>query len=99
MADLRIPAIVAPALPAPAAVTAAGRGGEAFTDTLKNAVTAVNDLQLEARDAAIAVASGTAVDSAQAIVAIEKANVSFQFALQIRNKLLEAYQEVMRMSV
>ena len=32
-------------------------------------------------------------------VAIEKANVSFQFALQIRNKLLEAYQEIMRMSV
>jgi flagellar hook-basal body complex protein FliE len=32
-------------------------------------------------------------------VAIEKANISFQFALQIRNKLLEAYQEIMRMPV
>jgi flagellar hook-basal body complex protein FliE len=89
--------------PVPPATTLAPRptpaGGEGFTETLKNAVAAVNDMQLDARDAAIAVASGTAVDSAQAIVAIEKANVSFQFALQIRNKLLEAYQEVMRMSV
>ena len=89
--------------PVPPATTLAPRatpgGGEGFTETLKNAVAAVNDMQLDARDASIAVASGTAVDSAQAIVAIEKANVSFQFALQIRNKLLEAYQEVMRMSV
>jgi flagellar hook-basal body complex protein FliE len=88
--------------PAPPAATLAPRatpGGEGFTETLKSAVAAVNDMQLDARDASIAVASGTSVDSAQAIVAIEKANVSFQFALQIRNKLLEAYQEVMRMSV
>jgi flagellar hook-basal body complex protein FliE len=99
MADMRIAPIVPPALPAPSAGISGTRGGEGFTETLKNAVAAVNDLQNEARDASIAVASGTAVDSAQAIVAIEKANVSFQFALQIRNKLLEAYQEVMRMSV
>jgi flagellar hook-basal body complex protein FliE len=99
MAEFRIPPIVAPALPATSSIVPAGRGGEGFTETLKNAVAAVNDLQLDARDAAVAVASGTAVDSAQAIVAIEKANVSFQFALQIRNKLLEAYQEIMRMSV
>ena len=99
MADLRISPIVAPALPATSSIAAVGRGGEGFTESLKNAVAAVNDLQLDARDAAVAVASGTGVDSAQAIVAIEKANVSFQFALQIRNKLLEAYQEVMRMSV
>ena len=99
MATMGIAPIVAPALPAPPSGISAGRGGEGFTETLKNAVAAVNDMQIEARDASIAVASGTAVDSAQAIVAIEKANVSFQFALQIRNKLLEAYQEVMRMSV
>jgi flagellar hook-basal body complex protein FliE len=99
MATMGIAPIVAPALPAAPSGISAGRGGEGFTETLKNAVAAVNDMQIEARDASIAVASGTAVDSAQAIVAIEKANVSFQFALQIRNKLLEAYQEVMRMSV
>ena len=102
MADLRIAPIAAPAVPAAPATTLrtpAASGGEGFTETLKNAVAAVNDMQLDARDAAIAVASGRAPDSAQAIVAIEKANISFQFALQIRNKLLEAYQDIMRMPV
>jgi flagellar hook-basal body complex protein FliE len=100
MADFQITPIAPPVPPATTlGPRAAAGGGEGFTETLKNAVAAVNEMQLDARDASIAVASGTAVDSAQAIVAIEKANVSFQFALQIRNKLLEAYQEVMRMSV
>jgi flagellar hook-basal body complex protein FliE len=100
MAAFQITPIAPPVPPATTLASKATQGGgEGFTDALKNAVAAVNDMQLDARDASIAVASGTAVDSAQAIVAIEKANVSFQFALQIRNKLLEAYQEVMRMSV
>ena len=83
---------------APAPIPTRG-GADGFTDTLKNAVTQVNDQQLAARDAAVAMASGGGVDSAQALVTIEKANISFQFAMQIRNKLLEAYQEVMRMQV
>lgn len=99
MADLRIASPAVPAaLPAPASVARA-RGGEGFGETLTRAVAAVNDLQLQARDAAVAIASGSQVDSAQALVTVEKANVSFQFALQIRNKLLEAYQEIMRMAV
>jgi flagellar hook-basal body complex protein FliE len=92
--------IAVPAAPSLSPSTLGPRGGDAFSETLTRAVSAVNDLQLDARDAAVAVASGNSgVDSAQAFVAIEKANVSFQFALQIRNKLLEAYQEIMRMSV
>ena len=100
MADLRIAPIAAPAVPAasPGGLSSRG-GGDAFSETLTRAVSAVNDLQLDARDAAVSMASGTGGDSAQAFVTIEKANVSFQFALQIRNKLLEAYQEIMRMSV
>jgi flagellar hook-basal body complex protein FliE len=99
MADMRIAPIAVPAAPSLSPSTLGPRGGDAFSETLTRAVSAVNDLQLDARDAAVAVASGNGVDSAQAFVAIEKANVSFQFALQIRNKLLEAYQEIMRMSV
>jgi flagellar hook-basal body complex protein FliE len=99
MADIRIAPVSLPTAPRPPAVTTAPRGSEGFGDTLKNAVAAVNDLQTQAAEATSALASGKPVDSAQALVAIEKANVSFQFALQIRNKLLEAYQEVMRMTV
>jgi len=92
--------IVAPVVPAasPAVLVREG-AGDGFGEALTRAVAAVNDQQLDARDAAVSMASGTAADSAQALVTIEKANVSFQFAMQIRNKLLEAYQEVMRMSV
>jgi flagellar hook-basal body complex protein FliE len=100
MADLRIAPISVPVAPAPAPAGLATRGGgDGFGDTLNRAIAAVNDLQLDARDAAVSMASGSGGDSAQAFVTIEKANVSFQFALQIRNKLLEAYQEIMRMSV
>lgn len=100
MADIRIAPISVPVVPAasPGSLTTRG-GGEGFGDTLTRAVAAVNDLQLDARDAAVSMASGTGGDSAQAFVTIEKANVSFQFALQIRNKLLEAYTEIMRMTV
>ena len=56
-------------------------------------------MQLQSRDAAVAVASGKPVDTAQMVVDVEKANISLQFAVQVRNKLLEAYQELMRMQV
>jgi flagellar hook-basal body complex protein FliE len=102
MADLRIAAATTtPITPptAPSSISATRGGGEGFSESLSQAVASVNDMQLQARDAATAVASGKGVDSAQALVTIEKANISFQFAMQIRNKLLEAYQEVMRMQV
>ena len=99
MADMRIAPISVPAPIAPPAVTTAPKGTEGFGDTLTKAVAAVNDMQQQATDATVALASGKPIDSAQAIVTIEKANVSFQFAVQIRNKLLEAYQEIMRMTV
>ena len=83
---------------APAPITKSG-GADGFSASLTQAVNAVNEQQLQAQDAAVAVASGSGVDSAKALVTIEKANISFQFAMQIRNKLLEAYQEVMRMQV
>jgi flagellar hook-basal body complex protein FliE len=99
MADIRIAPVTSPAAIRPPAVATPVRGGEGFGETLTRAVSAVNDLQREATDATIALASGKPVDSAQALVTIEKASVSFQFAVQIRNKLLEAYQEIMRMTV
>ena len=67
--------------------------------TLSRALSEVNEMQLQSRDAAVAVASGKPVDTAQMVVDVEKANISLQFAVQVRNKLLEAYQELMRMQV
>ena len=76
---------------------AAGAGG--FVEALGRALEGVNALQQEADATKVAVAAGERVDMTQAIVGIERANVAFQLTLQVRNKLLEAYQEVMRMQV
>ncbi len=101
MADFRIGAITPPALalPGKTAAAAPASGGGGFGEALTKALGEVNELQLDARDAATAVASGRAVDTAQTVVAVEKASIALQFALQVRNKLLESYQELMRMQV
>jgi flagellar hook-basal body complex protein FliE len=70
-----------------------------FGTALRNIVSDVNAAQLKAHESAVQLAAGRSGDTAQAITNIQKADISFQFALQIRNKLLEAYQDVMRMSV
>ena len=110
MADLRISAASLAhtlAAPRPAATTPAGSpatpaGGAApagFGEALGRAVAEINALQLDAEQATRALASGRAPDMTEAVVTMEKASIAFQFALQIRNKLLEAYQDIMRMPV
>lgn len=100
MSDLRIAPIVPPTLaPAPSSAPAAASSGGGFGEALTRALSEVNELQLKSSEAAVAVASGKQVDTAQMVVDVEKANISLQFAVQVRNKLLEAYQELMRMQV
>ena len=68
-----------------------------FSDTLNSSMEEVNQLQKEADKAIEALATGETKDLAQTMIAIEKANVSFQLMTQVRNRLVEAYQEVLRM--
>ena len=75
------------------------REPEAFGASLGRAVAALEALQREALNATTKIAAGQSIDTAQAVAQIERANIAFTFALPIRNKLLEAYQEVMRMPV
>ena len=88
---------VSPASPPASGGLAPLNGG--FNEALGRALTEVNALQLDAERAARTLASGKTVDMTEAVVTMEKASIAFQFALQIRNKLLEAYQDVMRMPV
>lgn len=88
-----------PVPPALAKVADASPGTPGFGETLGRALKEVDDLQVKAQAATTAVASGREADMTQTLVTIEKANISLQFALQIRNKLLEAYQEIMRIQV
>jgi flagellar hook-basal body complex protein FliE len=71
----------------------------AFDEVLKAAVQSVDRLQKEANQAMRQLAVDGSVDIHQTMIAMEKADLSFRLMLQIRNKLVEAYQEVMRMQV
>jgi len=66
---------------------------------LSRALAGLNELQVEADVAATKLASGEMVDLHNAVIAMEKASIGFQLALQVRNKLVEAYQDIMRMQV
>jgi flagellar hook-basal body complex protein FliE len=74
-------------------------GGTSFADVLSEAVTEVQRLQGEADTAIRQLVSGEVKDVTEAMVAIEKADVSFQTMMTIRNKIVAAYEEVMRMQV
>jgi len=80
-------------------VKESAQGGPGFGDILKNAVESVNSMQHEAGRLEDAVAKGENVNIHQAVIAGEKAGLSFRLLMQVRNKMIEAYQEVMRMQV
>ena len=77
----------------------AGDNPGQFAEALANAVKDVNQQQGKADDLAVQLALGKDVDVHDAVLAMQEAQLSFQYALQVRNKLIEAYQEVMRMQV
>ena len=70
-----------------------------FGDMLKSHLAEVNHLQNSADIAAQKLASGQDKDIHNTMIAMEKAGVAFQLTMQVRNKMLEAYQEIMRMQV
>ncbi|WP_454061239.1 flagellar hook-basal body complex protein FliE [Candidatus Nitrospira salsa] len=73
--------------------------GASFGELLKSAVESVNQLQHQSDRLEGAVARGEDVAIHDAIIAGEKAGLSFRLMMTMRNKLLEAYQEVLRMQV
>jgi flagellar hook-basal body complex protein FliE len=70
-----------------------------FTSYLKDALGEVNNLQQKADQAIQQLVGEGKGDLQETMIAMEKADVSFRLMMQIRNKVLEAYQEIMRMQV
>ncbi|MGC4375632.1 flagellar hook-basal body complex protein FliE [Fictibacillus sp. Mic-4] len=70
-----------------------------FAHILNTMIHKVNDSQIQADQAAEQLVTGKATDLHQVMIASEKANITLQTALEIRNKVIEAYQEVMRTQV
>lgn len=74
-------------------------GASGFLDSLKSAIGTVNDTQLEAGRAVGALMTGETQDIHRTMVALQQADVSFQLMMQIRNKLVAAYEEIQRMQM
>ena len=77
----------------------AGEAGPSFADALAKSIEEVNHLQKEADQAIEKLASGESQNVHGAMLAVNKADTAFRMTMQVRNKIVEAYQEVMRMQV
>ena len=84
----------------PGAVTGSAEKTGGFEDLLKQSVNKVNNTQQEASKLAEAFQKGDPnVQLSELMVAMQKSSVSFQAMLEVRNKLVSAYQEIMNMQV
>jgi flagellar hook-basal body complex protein FliE len=82
----------------PALTDGATKTGD-FGDALKSALTQVNSLQSKSDDMSASYERGDTTDVASVMLAREQASVGFQATLQVRNKLLSAYKDIMSMPV
>jgi flagellar hook-basal body complex protein FliE len=73
--------------------------GKSFGDYLTDALKTTNDLQLESDRMNARLAAGQIDDVSQVVIAAQKADIALQLTLQVRNRAVSAYQEIMRMQV
>ena len=85
-------------LPSPSINPSEG-AGKSFADTLKDAVQNVNAAQQSADVKMQEIATGKNHNIPEVMIAAEKADISLKLMVQVRNKIIEAYQEVMKMQV
>ena len=82
-----------------ASPTAAKPAAGGFVDSLNAAVSRVNSAQVEADRAVEQLHAGEAKNLHEVMITMEKADISLRLMVQMRNKAVEAYQEIMRMQV
>jgi len=75
--------------------SAGGAGG--FGATLKNAINQVNDLSDASDQKVTELLQGDRQDIHNVMIAVEKADIAFQLMMQVRNKIVNAYQEVSKL--
>ena len=83
----------------PQALSASAPAGGGFESLLGNFVGDVSQKQAAASDAVTGLLSGKNVSLHQTMISMEEANISFQMMVEVRNKLLDSYQELMRMQI
>ena len=75
------------------------QAGPSFVSTLGQLVSEVGSKQAAANEAVTGLLTDKNVPLHQAVIAMEEASVAFQLMVEVRNKLLESYQELMRMQI
>ena len=71
-----------------------GGGGASFKDVLVDSIQQVNSMQLQADQAVETMFSGGDVNPAEVLTAVQKADLAFRLTMQMRNKLMDVYQEI-----
>jgi flagellar hook-basal body complex protein FliE len=79
----------------PAAPAIGGQaGGSSFKDVLVDSIQQVNTMQLDADKAVETLFTGGEINPAEVLTAVQKADLAFRLTMQMRNKLMEVYQEI-----
>ena len=94
-----IPVAPLPPQPLGAKAAAAPGSGASFRDMLMNSLNEVNAMQQQANQAVEQMATGEDVSAAEVLTAVQKADIAFRMMLQIRNKVVQAYQEVQNIRI
>ncbi len=80
-------------------ISPSSEGQKSFADTLKEAIGNVNELQKESDSKVEALATGKTDDIAGVMLTAEKAEIALRTMVQVRNKIIDAYQDIMKMQV
>lgn len=83
----------------PQSTASATPSSDSFASMLGQMVSDVNAQQQVSAQAVSALQSGQNIPLHQAVIAMEESNVSFQLMVEVRNRLMDAYQEIMRMQI
>ena len=79
---------------------AAGGGQTDFSELLAKAVNSVNDSQQQSNELKVAFQRGDeGIDVSRVMLASQKASIEFQLMMQVRNRLVSAYQDIMNMQI
>jgi flagellar hook-basal body complex protein FliE len=70
-----------------------------FGEILKDAISTANELQKQSDQEIQKLMTGESQDLHTTVIAMQKADLSFQMMMQVRNKIVQAYQEIMRMQM
>lgn len=73
--------------------------GKSFADTLKDSIQQVNQLQKDADVKMQQLATGKTDNIQDVMIAAEKADIGLRLMMQVRNKIVDGYQEIMKMQV